>query len=94
MHNIFHIVHIFCSIIYDIKYTKKVETSASTQEIGKLAEDSEKTVNQIQGVTQVVLESVENLASSSSETLEFIDKQVKNDYNSMVEVGEKYNTSV
>jgi methyl-accepting chemotaxis protein len=61
------------------------------QEIGKLAEDSEKTVNQIQGVTQIVLESVENLASSSSEILEFIDKQVKNDYNSMVEVGETYN---
>jgi methyl-accepting chemotaxis protein len=61
------------------------------EEIGKLAEDSEKTVNQIQGVTQIVLESVENLASSSKEILEFIDKQVKNDYNSMVEVGEKYN---
>ncbi|WP_160684156.1 methyl-accepting chemotaxis protein [Clostridium sp. C2-6-12] len=61
------------------------------QEIGKLAEDSEKTVNEIQGVTQVVLESVENLASSSNEILEFIDKRVKNDYNSMVEVGEKYN---
>lgn len=60
------------------------------QEIGKLAEDSEKTVNQIKGVTQVVLESVENLASSSNEILEFIDKQVKNDYNSMVEVGENY----
>jgi len=60
-------------------------------EIGKLAEDSENTVNQIQSVTQIVLESVENLATSSSEILEFIDKRVKNDYNSMVEIGEKYN---
>lgn len=60
-------------------------------EIGKLAEDSEKTVNQIQNVTQIVLESVENLATSSSEILEFVDKRVKNDYNSMVEIGEKYN---
>lgn len=61
------------------------------KEIGKLAEDSEKTVNQIQSVTKIVLESVGNLAASSNEILEFVDKQVKRDYNSMVEVGEKYN---
>ena len=60
-------------------------------EIGKLAEDSENTVNQIQSVTQIVLESVENLSKSSSEILEFIDKCVKSDYDSMVEIGEKYN---
>ncbi|OOM71851.1 methyl-accepting chemotaxis protein 2 [Clostridium puniceum] len=60
-------------------------------EIGKLAEDSENTVNQIQSVTQIVLKSVENLSTSSSEILEFIDKRVKSDYNSMVEIGEKYN---
>ena len=60
-------------------------------EIGKLAEDSENTVNQIQNVTQIVLNSVENLATSSSEILEFVDKRVKSDYSSMVETGEKYN---
>ena len=60
-------------------------------EIRKLAEDSENTVNEIQNVTEIVLTSVENLATSSSEILEFVDKRVKNDYSSMVETGEKYN---
>ena len=60
-------------------------------EIRKLAEDSENTVNQIQNVTQIVLTSVENLTTSSHEILEFVDKRVKNDYNSMVETGDKYN---
>lgn len=60
-------------------------------QIRKLAEDSKNTVTEIQNVTQVVLESVENLALSSREILEFVDKQVRNDYQSMVETGEKYN---
>ncbi|WP_243240333.1 methyl-accepting chemotaxis protein [Clostridium cibarium] len=60
-------------------------------EIRKLAEDSTNTVNEIQRITQIVLNSVENLTESSSEILEFVDKQVKDGYNSMVETGEKYN---
>ncbi|AGX42810.1 methyl-accepting chemotaxis protein [Clostridium saccharobutylicum] len=60
-------------------------------EIGKLAEDSESTVNEIQNVTQTVLNSVENLATSSNEILEFVDKRVKQDYSSMVATGETYN---
>ncbi|BCZ49235.1 methyl-accepting chemotaxis protein [Clostridium gelidum] len=60
-------------------------------EIRKLAEDSANTVNEIQNVTEIVLTSVANLATSSREILEFVDKRVKNDYISMVETGEKYN---
>lgn len=60
-------------------------------EIGKLAEDSESVVNEIQNVTQTVLTSVENLAASSNELLEFVDKSVKQDYSSMVKTGETYN---
>jgi methyl-accepting chemotaxis protein len=60
-------------------------------EIRELAEDSTNTVNEIQRITQVVLTSVENLTESSSEILEFVDKQVKDGYISMVETGEKYN---
>ena len=60
-------------------------------EIRKLAEDSEKAVNEIQNVTQLVLDSVENLTLSSHEILEFVDKRVKSDYSSMVETGDKYN---
>ncbi|GKX65340.1 methyl-accepting chemotaxis protein [Inconstantimicrobium mannanitabidum] len=60
-------------------------------QIRSLAEDSKNTVTEIQDVTQIVLDSVENLAASSREILEFIDKQVQRDYKSMVETGEKYN---
>ncbi|WP_459479198.1 methyl-accepting chemotaxis protein [Clostridium saccharoperbutylacetonicum] len=60
-------------------------------EIGKLAEDSESVVNEIQNVTKTVLTSVENLAASSNELLEFVDKSVKQDYSSMVKTGETYN---
>jgi len=60
-------------------------------EIGKLAEGSENAVNEIQKVTQAVLSSVENLALSSRDILEFVDKRVKTDYISMVETGVKYN---
>lgn len=60
-------------------------------EIGKLAEDSESAVNEIQNVAQTVLNSVENLATSSNEILEFVDKRVKQDYSSMVTTGETYN---
>lgn len=60
-------------------------------EIATLAEDSEHTVNEIQNITKVVLESVENLTSNSTDILEFVDKRVKNDYTSMVKIGETYN---
>ncbi len=60
-------------------------------EISKLAEASKNTVNEIQNITQIVLVSVENLTTSSSEILEFVEKQVNSDYASMVETGEKYN---
>lgn len=61
------------------------------EEIGRLANDSKDTVNAIQNITKVVLTSVENLAKSSKDILEFVDKHVKSDYNSMVETGEIYN---
>lgn len=59
-------------------------------EIAKLAEDSERTVTEIQNITRIVLSSVENLTANSTEILEFVDKRVRNDYISMVETGEKY----
>jgi methyl-accepting chemotaxis protein len=59
-------------------------------EIRKLAEDSKNTVTQIQGITKQVVSSVENLAQSSEQVLEFIQTQVIKDYDSMVETGEQY----
>jgi methyl-accepting chemotaxis protein len=60
-------------------------------EIRKLAEDSKNTVNEIQEVTKKVVFSVTNLAESSTEILDFIDKTVIGDYESMVNTGDMYN---
>lgn len=59
-------------------------------EIRKLAENSKKTVGQIQDITKTVIESVGNLAVHSESVLDFIDKQVIKDYQNMVSIGEQY----
>ena len=59
-------------------------------EIRKLAEDSKKTVGEIQGVTKNVLDAVENLVSSSQNILTFIESTVINDYNNQVDSSEQY----
>lgn len=59
-------------------------------EIRKLAEDSKKTVGQIQQVTVTVLQAVKNLVMSSESILSFIDQRVIKDYDSQVETGELY----
>lgn len=61
------------------------------EEIRKLAENSTDTVNEIQKVTQIVLESVQNLSDSSLKILHFINTQVMTDYNTLVQTGEQYN---
>jgi len=61
------------------------------EEIRKLAENSKNTVNEIQKITQLVVSAVGNLSESSESVLEFIDKQVINDYEIMVKTGEQYN---
>ena len=59
-------------------------------EIRRLAENSKNTVAKIRDVTMEVITSVENLATCSEKTLNFIDTKVINDYESMVEIGEQY----
>lgn len=59
-------------------------------EIRKLAEDSKNTVSQIQSITRKVVASVENLAQSSQQVLDFVQLQVIEDYKAMVDTGEKY----
>lgn len=59
-------------------------------EIRKLAEHSKNTVTKIHDVTMEVITSVENLASCSEKTLDFIDTKVINDYETMVGIGEQY----
>lgn len=60
------------------------------EEIRKLAENSEDTVNAIQDVTRQVVVAVNNLSENSQKTVEFIDKTVIGDYQTMVDIGERY----
>jgi len=59
-------------------------------EIRKLAEGSKNSVTEIQGVTQVILDAVNALSSSSLEIMEFIEQKVLSDYDSLVETSKKY----
>lgn len=61
------------------------------EEIRKLAEGSKNTVGRIQEVTKVILEAVGELSASSREILEFIDKDVMNDYDYLVSASEQNN---
>lgn len=60
------------------------------EEIRKLAEDSKQSVNQIQEVTKTVTTSVRELASSSSQLLEFMTSDVSKDYERMLHTTEEY----
>jgi methyl-accepting chemotaxis protein len=62
-----------------------------SDQIRKLAEQSKHTAIQIQGVTEQVTGSVDNLSSSSSDLLNFVSKDVVNDYKILLEVAEQYN---
>jgi methyl-accepting chemotaxis protein len=59
-------------------------------EIRKLVESSNTTINLIQEITQSVIASVQNLVDSSEQVMEFIDQQVIKDYEEMVQTGEQY----
>lgn len=60
-------------------------------EIRKLAEHSKNTVNEIQNVTQEVVISVDNLSESAKEIMNFIDTNVRKDFDDMIHIGEQYN---
>lgn len=60
------------------------------EEIRKLADQSSNTVIDIQNTIKIVNESVTNLADSSYEILNFIDKDVLGDYSKLIETGEQY----
>ena len=58
--------------------------------IRELAEQSNRTVNEIQAITGQVTASVENLAESSGQIIELIDTNVIKDYEIFVTTGEQY----
>lgn len=60
-------------------------------EIGNLADDSQKSANQIMSITQDVISSVNHLSDCAKDILGFVQDTVMKDYDSMVETGEMYN---
>lgn len=64
--------------------------SVVAEEIRKLAEKSKDTVVEIQSVTNKVTESVNNLTGNANNLLKFVSTDVDEDYNSMIEVAERY----
>ncbi|AYF55422.1 methyl-accepting chemotaxis protein (plasmid) [Clostridium novyi] len=65
--------------------------SVVAEEIRKLAEQSKDTVLKIQSVTTNVISSVNNLSTNATNLLDFVSKDVINDYKVMLDVSEKYN---
>jgi methyl-accepting chemotaxis protein len=61
------------------------------EEIRKLADDSKTAASQIQHTTAIVIDSVDNLVTTSEEMLAFISNQVIKDYEMLVHTGEQYN---
>ncbi len=59
-------------------------------EVGKLAEQSSKTGETIQGVVQGVLIAVENMKNNASEMLKFMDNEINNNYKTMDTVSNQY----
>lgn len=59
-------------------------------EIRKLADDSKKAINEIQKVTEVVVDSVDNLKNNSEKVLDFLVLTAIKDYKSMVDTGHQY----
>lgn len=64
--------------------------SVVATEIGKLAEDSQESANQIKNVTEGVIQTVENLSDCAKDILKFIDEIVMSDYDNMVGIGKQY----
>lgn len=63
-------------------------------EIGKLAENSRNTANEIQNVTEIVKDSVENLSLSSNELLKFMSQNVSKDYKTMLNATNDYSNDL
>lgn len=59
-------------------------------EVRKLAEDSASTVESIQNLTRQVRVALDNLLENTSSVLEFINKDIMDDYNTMSQIGIQY----
>ena len=59
-------------------------------EIRQLAENSKNTANNIQQISQMVTEAVENLAEGSDKMLQFMNTTILSDYDKLVNITEQY----
>ncbi|GAA0717527.1 methyl-accepting chemotaxis protein [Clostridium malenominatum] len=59
-------------------------------EIRKLAEQSSNNVNSIKGVIEKVQNAFKNISLNSQDVLEFVDKDVRGDYDLLVQTGDNY----
>lgn len=64
--------------------------SVVAEEIRHLAEDSKNTASEIKNINDIILEAVNNLSQTSTDIINFINKEVIKDYEMIVEVGELY----
>lgn len=60
-------------------------------EIRQLAESSKDTANNIQGINEMVIESVQGLINSANKIIEFVDGTILPDYDQFVKSGRQYN---
>lgn len=65
--------------------------SVVADEIRKLAEESSKTVGDIQNIVRNVIDSVKNMSSSSDAVLVFLEQKVLKDYEKLVQISGQYN---
>lgn len=61
------------------------------EEIGRLASSCKDTANNIKGINERVVESVNELINSSNKIVDFVDGVILPDYNSFVKSGQQYN---
>lgn len=60
------------------------------EEVRKLSEQSAQTVSKIQGLTQDVQSSIDDLIKDTNDLLEYLNTNVKTDYDKFVQVSEQY----
>lgn len=60
-------------------------------EIGKLADDSKNTINEMQNITRNVISSVKDLSHHSNDMLKFMENDIDKDYKLMLQMMNQYN---
>lgn len=60
-------------------------------EIGKLADDSKNTINEMQNITKNVIGSVKDLSNHSNDMLKFMENDIDKDYKLMLQMMNQYN---